>query len=175
MLLAEKEKAYQSQLEQKEKDLAEQLLRQKEELEREKEEQEKHLMELLQDKLRDKEKDLSDQLEQQKVILIAEKEKVENDLMEEMNRKIEEKDKELTTQLKTQRDRLENILQLKIDEQMRLQVKPVPFGRSCSTVLPHLCNQLMSKLFSNLSLSFNFALRNISFPLRAPGLCVFTI
>ena len=79
-------------------------------------------MGLLQDKLRDRERDLSDQLEQQKAILQAEKEKVESDLMAEMNRKIEEKDKELTTQLKAQRDRLENILQLKVDEQMRLQV-----------------------------------------------------
>ena len=80
-------------------------------------------MGLLQEKLRDKEKDLSDQLQQQKAILLAEKEKVESNLMEEMNRKIEEKDKELTTQLKAQRHRLENILQLKVDEQMRLQVK----------------------------------------------------
>ena len=79
-------------------------------------------MGLLQDKLRDRERDLSDQLEQQKAILQAEKEKVESDLLAEMNRKIEEKDKELTTQLKAQRDRLENILQLKVDEQMRLQV-----------------------------------------------------
>lgn len=79
-------------------------------------------MGLLQDKLRDRERDLSDQLEQQKAILQAEKEKVESDLTAEMNRKIEEKDKELTTQLKAQRDRLENILQLKVDEQMRLQV-----------------------------------------------------
>ena len=82
-------------------------------------------MGLLQDKLRDKDKDLSDQLEQQKAILQVEKEKVENDLMEEMNRKIEEKDKELTTRLQAQRDRLENILQLKVDEQMRLQVKGI--------------------------------------------------
>ena len=80
-------------------------------------------MGLLQDKLKDKEKDLSDQLEQQKKILLAEKKKVENSLMDEMNRKIEEKNKELTEQLKAQRDRLESILQLKVDEQMRLQVK----------------------------------------------------
>ncbi|CAB3995002.1 E3 ubiquitin- ligase RNF8-like [Paramuricea clavata] len=120
-LLAEKERAYQSQLEQKEKDLAEQLLQQKEGLEREKEEQEKHLMGLLQDKLRDKERDLSDQLEQQKAILLAEKEKVENNLMEEMNRKMEEKDKELTTQLEAQRNCLENTLQHKVAEQIRLQ------------------------------------------------------
>ncbi|XP_028409816.1 E3 ubiquitin-protein ligase rnf8-like [Dendronephthya gigantea] len=120
LLLAEKEKAYLSQLEQK-KDLAEQLLQQKEGLEREKEEQEKYLMGLMQDKLRDKERDLNDQLEQQKAILLAEKEEVEKNLIEEMGRKIEEKDKELTDQLKTQRDRLENILQIKIDEQMRLQ------------------------------------------------------
>lgn len=79
-------------------------------------------MGLLQDKLRDKETNLNEQLEQQKAILLAEKEKVENDLMEEMNRKMEEKDKELTMQLKAQRDRLENLLQLKVDEQMRLQV-----------------------------------------------------
>lgn len=79
-------------------------------------------MGLLQDKLRDKETNLNEQLEQQKAILLAEKEKVENDLMEEMNRKMEEKDKELTMQLKAQRDRLENLLQLKVDEQIRLQV-----------------------------------------------------
>lgn len=121
LLLAEKEKAYLSQLEQK-KDLAEQLLQQKEGLEREKEEQEMYLMGLMQDKLRDKERDLNDQLEQQKAILLAEKEEVEKNLIEEMSRKIEEKDKELTEQLKMQRDRLENILQDKIDEQIRLQV-----------------------------------------------------
>lgn len=84
-------------------------------------------MGLLQDKLRDKEMNLNKQLEQQKAILLAEKEKVENDLMEEMNRKMEEKDKELTTQLKAQRDRLENLLQLKVDEQMRLQVNICQF------------------------------------------------
>ena len=101
------------------------MLQQKEALGQEKEEQEKFLMRLLQDRLRDKEKDLNDQLEQQKAILLAEKEKVESNLMEEMNRKIEEKDKELTTRLKAQRDRLESILQFKIDEQIRLQVKSV--------------------------------------------------
>lgn len=108
-------------------------------------------MGLLQDKLKDKERDLSDQLEQQKAILLAEKEKVENNLMEEMNRKMEEKDKELTTQLEAQRNRLENILQHKVGEQMRLQVKtvlqvkPVSIwslllqscqGEQCGTVLP---------------------------------------
>lgn len=121
LMLAEKEKAYQMQIEEKEKDLAEQLLQQKEVLEQEKQEQEKYLMELLDDKVRGKEKDLNDQLEQQKAILLAEKVKVENDLLQELDRKLEEKDKELTERLQTQRDRLENVLQLKVNEQIQLQ------------------------------------------------------
>lgn len=121
LLLAEKDTAYQKQIEEKEKILAEQLLQQKEALEQEKQEQEKYLMELLDDKVRNKERDLNDQLEQQKAILLAEKEKVENDLLQELNRKLEEKDKELTEQLEAQRDRLENVLQLKVNEQTQLQ------------------------------------------------------